>query len=220
MLVPPLPVEEAAKVQLVKGPNIHTLPPLDVLPDRLELPIMLKVGDNISTDEIMPAGARVLPYRSNIPKISEFTFEMVDPTYAKRAFEQKEKGDHAIIGGENYGQGSSREHAALAPRYLGLRLVIAKTFARIHLKNLVNFGILPATFDDPSIYDKLEKGDVLLIEDVHRQLKEGNATLKVSVPKKALTFTAHHTLTPRLVEILFSGGMTNWIRSQSPITLT
>ena len=129
MLIPPLPVAEAAKVELVKGPNIQTLPPFDMLPDRLELPVLLKVGNNISTDEIMPAGARVLPYRSNIPKISEFVFEIVDPTYAKRALERMPPGPHAIIGGENYGQGSSREHAAIAPRYLGLRMVIAKGFA-------------------------------------------------------------------------------------------
>jgi len=218
MLIPPLSIEEAYNVVLEKGSNIVVLPDLDPFPDELELPILLKVGDDISTDEIMPAGARVLPYRSNIPKISEYAFEIVDPTYAKRALIQKEKGNHAIIGGQNYGQGSSREHAALAPRYLGLRMVIAQSFARIHLKNLVNFGILPVTFDDPSIYDKLELGDVLLVEDVHQQLREGNGKINVRAPMKDFTFMLDHTLTPRLVEILFSGGLTNWVRDRSHVT--
>jgi aconitate hydratase len=156
MFIPPLPIDEAARVELVKGPNIQSLPPLDTLPDRLEMPVLLKVGNNISTDEIMPAGARVLPYRSNIPKISEFTFEIIDPTYHKRALERMPPGPHAIVGGDNYGQGSSREHAALAPRYLGLRMVIAKSFARIHRMNLVNFGILPVSLTP--IYDRSNGG--------------------------------------------------------------
>jgi aconitate hydratase len=219
MLIPPLPLEEGAKVELVKGPNIQTLPPLDVLPDRLELPIMLKVGDNISTDEIMPAGARVLPYRSNIPKISEFVFEIVDPTYHKRAMERKPPGPHAVIGGENYGQGSSREHAALAPRYLGLRMVIAKSFARIHRMNLVNFGILPLTFSDPSTYDRLELNDVLLMENVRQQLAESaeSRTLTLRVQKKNISFTVNHTLFPRMIEVVLAGGLTNWIRDRHPV---
>jgi predicted aconitate hydratase len=219
MLIPPLPVEEAARVELVKGPNIQTLPPLDVLPDRLELPILLKVGDNISTDEIMPAGARVLPYRSNIPKISEFVFEIIDPTYPKRAMERKPPGPHAVIGGENYGQGSSREHAALAPRYLGLRMVIAKSFARIHRMNLVNFGILPLTFSDPSLYDRLELNDVILMENVREQLAASvnDRNLTLSVPQKKLTFTVSHNLFPRMIEVMLAGGLTNWIRDQGPV---
>ena len=216
MLIPPLPVEEATKVELVKGPNIQTLPPLDLLPDRLELPILLKVGNNISTDEIMPAGARVLPYRSNIPKISEFVFEVVDPTYPKRALESNPPGPHAIIGGENYGQGSSREHAALAPRYLGLRMVIAKGFARIHRMNLVNFGILPLIFSDPSIYDRLELNDVILMENVREQLagSTNDRTLTLSVPRKKLTFTVSHNLFPRMIEVVLAGGLTNWTRDK------
>ncbi len=216
MLVPPLPVEEATKVELVKGPNIQTLPPLDMLPDRLELPVLLKVGDNISTDEIMPAGARVLPYRSNIPKISEFTFEIIDPTYAKRALERMPPGPHAIIGGENYGQGSSREHAALAPRYLGLRMVIAKGFARIHRMNLVNFGILPLIFNDPSLYDRLELNDVVVMENVRDQLAGSvdDRTLTLSVPKKNITFMVSHNLFPRMIEVILAGGLTNWTREK------
>ena len=219
MLIPPLPEEEAQQVEIVKGPNIQTLPPLDPLPDNLELPILLKVGDNISTDEIMPAGARVLPYRSNIPKMSEYVFEIVDPTYAKRALARNPPGGHTIIAGENYGQGSSREHAALAPRYLGLRAVIAKSFARIHRMNLVNFGILPLTFDDPSPYESLELGDVIMLDSIREQLAESaeSRRLTVRVPEKDLTFTVSHTLFPRMIEVLLAGGLTNWIRDQAPI---
>ena len=211
MLVAPLPASEAHKVKLVKGPNIASLPILDPLPDKLELPILLKVGDDISTDEIMPAGARVLPYRSNIPRISEFVYEIVDPTYTERALDSKAQGGHAILGGENYGQGSSREHAALAPRYLGLRLVIAKGFARIHRKNLINYGILPLVFDDQAAYDKLESGDVIVISDLREQIAE-KEKVKAQVPKKDLTFTASHNLTPHMREVLLAGGLTNWVK--------
>jgi aconitate hydratase len=211
MLVAPLTEAEARKVELVKGPNIASLPELDPLPDQLELPILLKVGDDISTDEIMPAGARVLPYRSNIPKISEFVYEIVDPTYTQRALNIKTQGGHAILGGENYGQGSSREHAALAPRYLGLRLVIAKSFARIHRKNLINYGILPLVFDDPSAYDRLESGDVIVISDLRKQITE-KERVEVQVPKKDLTFAASHNLTPHMRGVLLSGGLTNWVK--------
>ena len=190
---------------------------MDVLPDRLEMPILLKVGDNISTDEIMPAGARVLPYRSNIPKISEFVFENIDPTYHQRALERTPPGSHAIIAGENYGQGSSREHAAIAPRYLGLRMVIAKGFARIHRMNLVNFGILPVIFDDPSVYDRLELNDVIVMENVREQLagSVNDRTLILSVPKKKLTFPVSHNLFPRMIEVILAGGLTNWTREKA-----
>src|SRR5690349_610612 len=216
MLIPPLPEEEALRVELVKGPNIQTLPLMDALPDRLGLPILLKVGDNISTDEIMPAGARVLPYRSNIPKISEFVFENVDPTYHQRALEHKPSGPHAIISGENYGQGSSREHAAIAPGYLGLRMVIAKGFARIHRMNLVNFGILPVTFSDPAMYDRLELNDVIILENARDQLagSVNEHTLTLSVPKKNLTFTVTHNLFPRMIDVILAGGLTNWTRDK------
>jgi aconitate hydratase len=214
-LLPPLPEGEARLVELVKGPNIASLPELDPLPDELELPVLLKVGDDISTDEIMPAGARILPFRSNIPKISEFVYEIVDPTYASRALERKQAGSHAIIGGENYGQGSSREHAALAPRYLGLRLVIAKSFARIHHKNLVNFGILPVTFEDPAVYDQLEQGDTLVVKKLRDQLSKSGEThrLEVQVLQKGLTFGVKHNLSPRMIELLLAGGLINWIRT-------
>lgn len=211
MLVSPLPEVEAYKVELVKGPNIASLPELEPLPDQLELPILLKVGDDVSTDEIMPAGARVLPYRSNIPKISEFVYEVVDPDYAEQAMELKPRGGHAIVGGDNYGQGSSREHAALAPRYLGLRLVIAKNFARIHRKNLVNYGILPLVFEDDSAYEMIEKGDVVILEDLHRQLMEGNE-VELRFQKENLIILARHNLSPHVVDVLLAGGLTNWVQ--------
>jgi aconitate hydratase len=219
MLIPPLPEEQAVRVELVKGPNIQLLPPTDVLPDRLEMPILLRVGDNISTDEIMPAGARVLPYRSNIPKISEFVFENIDPTYDQRALERTPPGSHCIIAGENYGQGSSREHAAIAPRYLGLRMVIAKSFARIHRMNLVNFGILPVIFEDASLYDRLELGDVIVMENAREQLagSVNDRTLVLSIPKKKITFAVSHTLFPRMIEVVLAGGLTNWTRDRAPI---
>jgi aconitate hydratase len=216
MLEAPPPLEEAQQVELVKGPNIQSLPVLDALPQRLEVPILLKLGDNISTDEIMPAGARILPYRSNIPSISEFAFETVDPTYASRALQQKTHGGHAILAGRNYGQGSSREHAALAPRYLGLQLVLARSFARIHRTNLVNYGILPVVLGDQSMHDELQTGDILVIERVREQLLEGgkDRRLEVRVPQRDLTFTATHGLFPRMVEIILAGGRTNWIRGR------
>lgn len=219
MLILPLPEKQAVRVEIVKGPNIHTLPPTDVLPDRLEMPILLKVGDNISTDEIMPAGARVLPYRSNIPKISEFVFENVDPTYHQRALARMPPGSHAIIAGENYGQGSSREHAAIAPRYLGLRMVIAKSFARIHRMNLVNFGILPVIFEDPSLYNQLELDDVVVMENAREQLARSvnDRTLILSVPRKKLTFIVSHNLFPRMLEVVLAGGLTNWTRDHAPL---
>jgi aconitate hydratase len=219
MFVPPLPEEEAMSVEIVKGPNIQALPSMDVLPDRLEMPILLKVGDNISTDEIMPAGSRVLPYRSNIPKISEFVFENIDPTYDQRALERTPPGSHCIIAGENYGQGSSREHAAIAPRYLGLRMVISKGFARIHRMNLVNFGILPVMFEDPTLYDRLELNDVVVMEDAREQLAGSldDRTLILSVPRKKLTFIVRHNLFPRMIEVILAGGLTNWTRDRAPI---
>ncbi|MGH7457629.1 MAG: aconitate hydratase [Longimicrobiaceae bacterium] len=213
MLVAPLPLEEARAVKLAKGPNVASLPEFEQLPDRLRLPVLLKMGDDISTDEIMPAGARVLPFRSNIPKISEFSFDMVDPSYHQRALAAREEGmdGHAVVGGDNYGQGSSREHAALGPRYLGLRVALAKSFARLHWQNLVNFGVLALTFIDPADYDKVERGDVLLIEELADQLR-GSGEVRVSNQTKELTFAARHELSERQLAILEDGGLINWIK--------
>ena len=172
----------------------------------------MKVGDDISTDEIMPAGAKVLPYRSNIPEISRFVFSQIDETYYDRAMENKESGS-LVVGGENYGQGSSREHAALAPRYLGLKAVIAKSFARIHWQNLVNFGILPLTFADKKDYEKISQNDVLLIKDVRSKIKEVS---KISVENKTTgeSFEAVHTLSPRQVEMILEGSLINLIKQK------
>lgn len=211
----PLPPEEAQDVSLVKGPNIATLPDLDPLPDSLEMPVLLKVADNISTDEIMPAGAEVLPFRSNIPKISEFVFHAVDPEYTAHAEKhaQRNGGIHAIVGGENYGQGSSREHAALAPRYLGLRCVLTKSFARIHEQNLVNFGILPLRFSDPSDYDKVHSGDTLAIHHLHAQLSADE--IEVENETQGTTYRARHALSHRQQEVLLAGGLIAWTRSEA-----
>ncbi|HZA24885.1 MAG TPA: aconitase family protein, partial [Dehalococcoidia bacterium] len=171
LLVPPAP--ESGPVELVKGPNIKPLPTFDPLPEQLEGVVLLKVGDDVSTDEIMPAGARVLPYRSNIPEIAKFVFEPVDETFYQRAMEHREQGS-LVVGGENYGQGSSREHAALAPRYLGLKAVIAKSFARIHWQNLINFGILPLTFINADDWERVDEGDVLSIPEVRPAIQQGN----------------------------------------------
>src|SRR5690606_10633062 len=151
-----------------------SIPSMDELHDHMELPILLKLGDNISTDEILAGGARVLPFRSNLPEISKFAFEIIDRTYYTRGKETVDQGGHAVVGGFNYGQGSSREHAALAPRYLGLRVALVKDFARIHWQNLVNFGVLPLTFSDVSDYDLLVQGDVLFLKDIRNQIERSN----------------------------------------------
>jgi aconitate hydratase len=208
---PPSP-EAAQKIELVKGPNISSLPELDPLPDALSLPVLLKVGDDISTDEIMPAGAKVLPYRSNIPKISEFVFGQVDESYPQRVLAVRDDGGHAVIGGENYGQGSSREHAALAPRYLGLRLVLAKSFARIHRQNLANFGVLPMTFEDPADYDALEQGDMLEANGLREAIQAGTS---VTIGCGDREIRARHDLSAREVEALLAGGMTAWMKARS-----
>lgn len=208
MLEAPLPPIEAKQVSLIKGPNIVSLPETPPLIDDFHLPVLLKLGDNISTDEIMPAGARVLPFRSNIPKISEFCFDVIDETYSRRAKKMKA---HLIISGENYGQGSSREHAALAPRFLGLQLVIAKSFARIHWQNLINFGILPLTFADPEDYETIHLGDILILSAVRTKLAE-NSPLTAEVEGKNKTVALQCTLSKRQVDIVLAGGLINWTR--------
>lgn len=211
MLEKPLSLEDARKIKLIKGPNIASLPPLHPLPQDLHVPVMLKVGDNISTDEILPAGARVLPYRSNIPKISEFAFDIIDETYHKRAQACHAEGGHAIVAGENYGQGSSREHAALAPRYLGLHVVIAKSFARIHWQNLVNFGILPLTFVHLEDFEKIRQGDIIVIKNIPNTIKNYNQ-ITATIEGAGGAIPLCHTLSPRQVEVLVLGGLINWVK--------
>jgi len=212
MLLPPLPPAEAKNVRLEKTPNITTLPELGRIADTIKVPILLKVGDDISTDDIMPAGARVMPYWSNIPKTSEFTFELVDDTYAKRARQGgATRPGHAIVAGTNYGQGSSRENAALAPRYLGLEVVLAKSFARIHWQNLINFGVLPLTFSDPAIFDRLEIGDVVEIAGIEAGLSSGQ-TVTANINGKPLAL--RHGLSARQIDLVLRGGIINWLRER------
>ena len=201
MLEPPLPPEEAQQVRLVKGPNISSLPDFSPLEDDLAVPALLVMGDNVSTDEIMPAGSRVLPFRSNIPRIAEFSFTRIDETYPQRAKEAE--AGNVVIAGENYGQGSSREHAVIAPRHLGLRAVIATSFARIHWQNLANFGILALEFDDPADHDGIEAGAEVVLEGIHAALRAGTAlTARIGGKDVGL----HHRLSPRQVDMVLAGG--------------
>ena len=211
LLEKPLPIEEARNVELHKGPNIASIPEMDELPDNLEVPILLKMADNISTDEILAGGSRVLPYRSNLPEISKFCFEIIDPTYYKRGKETVDQGGHAIVGGFNYGQGSSREHAALAPRYLGLRVALVKDFARIHWQNLANFGIVPLTFKNVEDYDQLEQGDVLVLHDIRDKIKTSNEFM-IEVKGKNKNIEVNHLLSPRQIDIILAGGLINWVK--------
>jgi aconitate hydratase len=206
----PIPLEQARTIKLVKGPNIRSLPEFDALPDSLELPILLKMGDDVSTDEIMPAGAKVLPYRSNIQKIDDFSFERIDPSYLERARAVRGRTGHAVIAANNYGQGSSREHAAVAPRNLGLRLVLVKGFARIHRQNLINYGVLPLVFANLADYDRLQKGDVLLARNLRSTLGNGE---EVTLECKGAVST-RHGLTPKQIDAILAGGVINWRRDR------
>jgi aconitate hydratase len=205
------PSKNPENVEIRRGPNIKPLPVNKPLPDQLEGEVLLQVGDNITTDHIMPAGAKVLPLRSNIPAISQHVFASVDNTFAARA---QEKGGGFIVGGHNYGQGSSREHAALAPMYLGIKGVIAKSFARIHRANLINFGILPLTFADEENYEKIAQGDKLSIIDLHKQLTTGNS-LVVNNDTKGTSFKVLHNLTPRFIDIILAGGLLNYTKNKA-----
>jgi aconitate hydratase len=201
MLVAPVPADDARGQELVKGPNIASLPEFDPLPDHLEATAELKVADNISTDEILPAGAQVLPLRSNIPAISRFAFRQLDSDYADRA--AATEGPHLVVAGENYGQGSSREHAVIAPRYLGLRIVIAKSFARIHFQNLANFGILPLRFEDPADYDNISQGDMVTFDGLRAQLS-GGTPVTASLGQREVRLA--HDLSERQVAMVLAGG--------------
>ena len=207
MIIPPAAKPE--EVEIVRGPNIAPLPLAEPMPEEIRGEVLLKLGDNISTDTILPAGAKVLPLRSNIPAISKYVFNYVDWTFPQRA---KQAGVSMIAGGANYGQGSSREHAALAPMYLGVKAVFAKTFARMHHTNLINFGILPLRFIDEADYERLNAGDVLLIPNVRQAIRDGSQ-ITVRNTIQGYEFTARHELTPRQVEIVLAGGLLNQVRS-------
>jgi len=204
------PAADPEKVEILRGPNIKPLPLARPLAERLEGKLLIKLGDNISTDHIMPAGAKILPLRSNIPAISEYVFAFVDADFVKRA---KEAGGGLIVGGSNYGQGSSREHAALAPMYLGIKAVVAKTFARIHWANLVNFGILPLVFENEGDYDRLSPGDQLEINGVREALAAGKF-LQVKNITQGFEFPVKYNLSERQRRIILAGGLLNFVRSQ------
>ena len=201
------PAADGSSVEVLRGPNIKEFPQSKPFSDTLEAQAVLKVGDNITTDHIMPAGAKILPFRSNIPQLSEFCFEVVDPAFPERA---KAAGDGMIIGGSNYGQGSSREHAALVPMYLGIRCVLAKSFARIHVANLINAGILPLTFADPQDYDDLAQDHRLKITGIRDSMVTGVFTLTDETTGK--TFKANCQLSSRQQAILLAGGLLNYTR--------
>jgi aconitate hydratase len=209
-LEPPPAPEEAVGIPLERGPNVSALPDLDPLPDTFEGPVLLKAGDDVSTDEISPAGAKALPYRSNIPKLAEFTFTRLDPDYPRRAAEAAEAGDgaHLVVGGDNYGQGSSREHAAITPRHLGLRAVLAKSFARIHWQNLANFGVLALEFDDSGDWERIAVGDRLRLAGLHAALAPGaEPALRVHNATKGEDYAVHHRLSPRQRATVLAGGI-------------
>jgi aconitate hydratase len=205
------PLEDTREVEIVTGPNIVPFPDFEPLPNELEATVVIKVGDNISTDTIMPAGNKVLPFRSNIPAISQFVFEQLDPDFAARA---RELGNGIVVGGENYGQGSSREHAALAPRYLGIRVKIAKGFARIHKANLVNFGILPLVFRNPEDYDRLSQGDRLQFPDLRNAVASGATEIVAMLNGKELAMLLE--VSDRQRSELLEGGTMNFVRKTGP----
>ncbi len=202
LIHPPAPGDEALEV--IRGPNIRPLPQFDPLPERIEGKVLLKLGDNVSTDEILPAGAKVLPLRSNIPAIASYTFSSIDPTFSKRA---REEGGGIIVGGQNYGQGSSREHAAFAPRWLGVRAVVAKGFARIHLANLINVGILPLVFAQDEDYERIDQGDEVRIAT---KGLEGNLYLEDLT--KGIHIPLVLPLDRREREIVKAGGVLNFLK--------
>ena len=210
MLVAPL--EDGTHIELKKGPNIKTLPHIDPLKDEYKVPVLLKMGDNVSTDEILKAGAEVLPFRSNLPEISKYSFTVIDDTFYERAQKAKsEYGGHIVVAKENYAQGSSREHAALAPKYLGQVAVIAQSYARIAWQNLVNFGILPLEFINIEDYEKIMQGDMVQFKDLTADIKN-RKNIQVKVQKNSgeiLEFETKHTLSDRQIEVLLKGGIIN-----------
>jgi aconitate hydratase len=204
------PPKDGKKRELIRGPNIKPLPRFGELEDHIEGPVLLKMGDNISTDEILPGGSKVLPFRSNIPGISQFTFSQIDETYYERAMKHQKSGS-LVIGGDNYGQGSSREHAAIAPRYLGLRAVIAKSYARIHRKNLINFGILPLLFESDADYEKIRQEDVIVIDQVRQALESDGFHLQLRNKSQGYNFMVKHDMSDHEREMMVHGGLVNMV---------
>lgn len=210
MVIPPS--EDPDSVEIVRGPNIKPLPENTPLPETIRGKVLLKVGDNITTDHIMPAGSKVLPLRSNIPAISDYVFSSVDPEFPERA---RQCGGGIVLGGENYGQGSSREHAALAPMYLGIKAVVAKAFARIHRQNLINFGILPLKLADPSDYELVHQLDEIEIPNAAEALRSGSTELSLIDKTSNLSIRVTHDLSDREREVVLAGGRLNYIKSRA-----
>jgi aconitate hydratase len=211
MIIPPAP--EGAEVEIIRGPNIKTLPQFDPLPEVVEGEVLLKLGDNVNTDDILPGGAKTLPLRSNIPAISRYVFALIDPDFASRAEAQ---GGGFLLGGKNYGQGSSREHSALAPRYLGIRGVIAQSFSRIHKANLINFGILPLEFLHEEDLKRFSPGDRLRIRNLIPQVKEGK-TLQLENVTREFAVETRLDLSSRFREILMAGGLLAYSRKKGKL---
>ena len=214
MLLPPLPEEKARKVEIWKGPNHVDIPDFEPLPEEIELPVLLKLGDDVSTDEIMPSGTRAMPLWSSVTGMSKYAFEGCDPSYPERARKVRDAGGHAVVGGRNYGQSSSREKAALAPRYLGLRIVIAKRYARIHWENLVNYGILPLTFADEADHDDIEQGDTFSLSGVTEALRSGHRELIIENRTKGTRLKTRHKLSERQIDVILKGGLIRWMRER------
>ncbi len=213
MVIAPKPLEEAQKVEILRGPNIKPCPKCRDFEANLTLPVRLKASDNVSTDDIMPAGAKVLPLRSNIPEISKFTLTRLDPDFYKKS-EEAGFANCIVVGGENYGQGSSREHAALGPMYLGVRAILTKSFARIHKANLINYGIIPMTFKNPSDYDRISGGDTIEIKNIDQSLKNGtDFVLTLHSKDGDYTFNAVNDLAKRSANILLQGGLAAYTRN-------
>ncbi len=211
MIVPPVAESEMDSVEVLRGPNIKPFPVSEPMAEEITAKCSLKVGDNITTDHIMPAGAKILPLRSNIPKISEYCFAVCDEQFHDRALELKKS---IIIGGSNYGQGSSREHAALAPLYLGVKAVIVKSFARIHMANLINAGIIPMTFQNEADYDRIDQMDELSMTDVIAQIQKGD-TVTVTNVTKGFEFTVKVDLSDRQKDMLIAGGLLNYTKNNA-----
>lgn len=211
MVVPPVDEADMDSVEVLRGPNIKPFPTSEPMPKSIEAGVSLKVGDNITTDHIMPAGAKILPLRSNIPEISKYCFAVCDESFHDRALEM---GKSIIIGGSNYGQGSSREHAALAPLYLGVKAVITKSFARIHMANLINAGIVPMTFANEADYDRIDQADELKIENIAAQIADGG-NIKVTNVTKGFDFECAVNFSDRQKEMLYAGGLLNYTKNNS-----
>jgi aconitate hydratase len=207
------PPEDGSSVEVIRGPNIQPLPKIASLQNSLEGPVLLKLENNVSTDDISPAGSKVVPFRSNIPEISKFTFARVDPTFYERAMQYQSTGSF-LVAGANYGQGSSREHAALAPNFLGIKSVLAKSYARIHRSNLINFGIIPLVFEKEEDWKKIDRDDVLKIENIVESIRK-ETSISVQNKTKNISISMKCTLTAHEKTILLEGGLINYMIKNS-----